>query len=289
MTVPLDAAAPPLARLLAVMARLRDPNQGCPWDLQQSFATIAPHTIEEAYEVADAIERGDMAELKDELGDLLFQVVYYAQLADEEDIFDFEDVTRSITEKMIRRHPHIFGDCAVDNADEMTRRWEDQKAAERTARAEISGRSQSALDGVVTGLPALTRAVKLQKRAARVGFDWSRPAPILDKIEEEIGELRDVLCRPAGDGELLAVEARDRIEDELGDCLFALANLARHLGLDPETAARRTNAKFERRFRLMEHWLGSDGRRPEDLTLTELEALWQRAKDRENAAGSTGN
>lgn len=270
---PLDPEAPPIAQLLAVMARLREPGNGCPWDLEQTFRTIAPHTIEEAYEVADAIDRGDRADLKDELGDLLFQIVFYAQMAAEDGAFDFHDIAAGLTEKMVRRHPHVFGEVTVASADEMTHRWEEQKAAERNEKAAARGQRPSALDGVIAGLPGLTRAVKLQKRAARVGFDWKEPPPILDKIEEEIGELRAVLGGPA-----LAEPDRDRLEDELGDCFFALANLARHLEIDPEAAVRRTNAKFEHRFRLMEHWLQAEGRSPQQLSLGELEALWQRAK-----------
>ncbi|NBC31370.1 MAG: nucleoside triphosphate pyrophosphohydrolase [Alphaproteobacteria bacterium] len=269
-----------MVRLLAVMARLRDPEGGCPWDLEQSFRTIAPHTIEEAYEVADAIERGDMTDLKDELGDLLFQIVYYARMAEEAGAFDFDDVARTITDKMIRRHPHVFGAAAVDSADEMTQRWEDHKAKERAEKAAASGRLPSALDDIVGGLPALSRALKLQKRAARVGFDWKEAEPILDKIEEEICELRAVLTETR-ETAIMAEPDTARIEDELGDCFFALANLGRHLGIDPEAAARHTNAKFERRFRRMESWLAETGLAASDLTLTELETLWQRAKAEE--------
>ncbi len=259
-------------RLIAVMARLRDPEGGCPWDLEQSFRTIAPHTIEEAYEVADAIERGDMAELRDELGDLLFQVAFYARMAEETGDFDFEAVAAGIADKMIRRHPHVFGDVTVETAEEMAHRWEAQKAEERAAKAAADGREVSVLDGVVPGLPALTRALKLQRRAARVGFDWTRPKEILDKIEEEIGELR---------AELDGGGAPHRIEDEIGDLAFALVNLARRLEVDPDAALRRTNLKFERRFRRIEHWLAEDGRDPHDAGLDELEALWQRAKREE--------
>ncbi len=259
-------------RLLAVMARLRDPDGGCPWDLEQSFRTIAPHTIEEAYEVADAIDRGDMAELRDELGDLLFQVAFYARMAEEQGDFDFESIAAGIADKMVRRHPHVFGDDTVETAAEMTHRWESQKAEERAAKAASDGREASVLDGVVPGLPALTRAVKLQKRAARVGFDWTRPKEILDKIEEEIGELR---------AELDGGGAPDRLEDEIGDLAFALVNLARRLEVDPDSALRRTNGKFERRFRRIEHWLAADGRSPADADLDELEGLWQRAKGEE--------
>ncbi len=272
MTDPLEPSASGIDRLLAVMARLRDPDGGCPWDLEQSFRTIAPHTIEEAYEVADAIERDDMAELKDELGDLLFQVVFYSQMAREQGDFDFEAVAAAIADKMIRRHPHVFSDVTVETADEMSERWEFQKAEERAEKAAVDGRAASVLDGVVPGLPALTRALKLQKRAARVGFDWTRPKEILDKIEEEIGELR---------AEIDGAGTPDRIEDEIGDLAFALVNLARRLDVDPDSALRRTNGKFERRFRRIEQWLAEDGRTPDDADLDELEALWQRAKGEE--------
>ncbi len=270
MTDPTDQSRTGIDRLLDVMARLRDPDGGCPWDLEQSFGTIAPHTIEEAYEVADAIARGNMDELRDELGDLLFQVVFYARMAEEQGDFDFDAVARGIADKMIRRHPHVFGDVTVRGAGEMNVRWEDQKAAERADTAR--GRPHSALDGVIAGLPALTRALKLQKRAARVGFDWTEPAEILDKIEEEIGELR---------AELRAGRAPDRLADELGDLGFALVNLARRLDVDPEGALRGTNLKFERRFHRIEHWLAGQGRTPGSASLEEMEALWQRAKAEE--------
>jgi ATP diphosphatase len=263
--------ARPMDRLIAIMAKLRDPNGGCPWDLEQDFPTIAPHTIEEAYEVADAIQSGDMESLKDELGDLLFQVVFYAQMASERGLWSFEDVAAGIVDKMIRRHPHVFGDAVVETADVQTVRWEETKARERAEKAK--GRAPSALDGVTPGLPALTRAVKLQKRAARVGFDWVRAKEILDKIEEEIGELRAELDA--------ATPAQARIEDEMGDLFFALANLARRLEVDPETSLRGTNAKFERRFRQVEAWLAEQGRGPAEATLDEMEALWVRAKTEE--------
>lgn len=259
-------------RLLTIMARLRDPNGGCPWDLVQTYATIAPHTIEEAYEVADAIEKGDMDELREELGDLLFQVVYYAQFAREEERFDFEDVAGTIADKMISRHPHVFGADEVRDSAQQTSKWEDHKAAERAAKAERRGEAPSALDGVITALPALTRAVKLQKRAARVGFDWTDPADILDKVVEEVDELRH---------EMANGRAADRLRDELGDVLFALVNLARRLDIDPETALRGTNAKFERRFRHIEGALAADGRKPEDSDLDEMESLWCAAKEAE--------
>ncbi|MGQ9370834.1 nucleoside triphosphate pyrophosphohydrolase [Azospirillum sp. A39] len=263
-------------RLLDLMARLRDPQRGCPWDLEQSYRTIAPHTIEEAYEVADAIEQGDMAALKDELGDLLFQVVYYAQFAREDGLFDFEEVAGAVTDKMIRRHPHVFGPEEVKTAEHQTSRWEEHKAAERAAKAAEEGREPSALDGVTPGLPALTRALKLQRRAARVGFDWTEPRDILDKIEEEVGELR---------AEMDGGGAPERIADELGDLLFALVNLARRLDVDPESALRGTNAKFDRRFRRVEALLAERGRRPEGSTLDEMETLWRQAKGEEPGRG----
>ena len=250
------------------MSRLRDPNGGCPWDLEQSFATIAPHTIEEAYEVVEAIETGDRAALKDELGDLLFQVVFYGQMAREEGCFDFEAITLGICEKMERRHPHVFGQAVIATAGEQTRQWEAQKAAERAKKAGAD-RPASALDGVSTALPALSRAAKLQARAGRVGFDWPEPAQVLDKIEEEIGEVR---------AELTQTIDADRLEDEVGDLLFACVNLARKLKIDPETALRRGNRKFERRFHYIERSLASEGRRPEEASLEEMEALWIAAK-----------
>jgi len=216
-------------RLIEVMARLRDPKGGCPWDLEQTFDTIAPYTIEEAYEVADAIARGDRGQLKEELGDLLLQVAYHARMAEEEQAFAFEDVARAIADKMIRRHPHVFGGATVADAEAQTASWEAQKAAERAARAD----SASALDGVPLGMPALTRAEKLTKRAARVGFDWPHVDQVFDKMAEEIGELRR---------EIAAGAPRARLEDELGDLLFCAANLARHLKIDPEHALRAANS-----------------------------------------------
>ena len=266
-------SAPPIDRLREVMRRLRDPVGGCPWDVVQSFATIAPYTIEEAYEVAEAIQNDDMDALKDELGDLLLQVVFHAQMAAEAERFDFDAVADAIADKMIRRHPHVFGDQTVDDAAAQTRAWEAQKAAERAAKARAAGTAPSALDGVTVGLPALSRALKLQKRAGRVGFDWKTAPPILDKIAEEIGELRHEMAAPT--------RAPDRIEDELGDLLFACVNLARHLEVDPESALRRTNAKFERRFRRVEALLAAEGKRPDEVALDVMEALWQQAKREE--------
>lgn len=266
-----DASAAPIDRLLAIMARLRDPARGCPWDLEQSFRTIVPHTIEEAYEVADAIERDDMASLKDELGDLLFQVVFYAQMAREAGSFDFTDIVNSLSNKMIRRHPHVFSDARIDTADAQTLAWEEQKAAERAAAAKAPGAAPSELDGVPVGLPALTRAAKLQKRAARIGFDWPAPAPVLDKIGEETAELR---------AEMAGAAAPERLADEFGDVLFACVNLARHLKLDPETALRGANAKFDRRFRRVEALIAALNPGG-TLSIEALEALWQQAKREE--------
>lgn len=257
-------SGPPIARLLAVMARLRDPEDGCPWDLEQTFETIAPYTIEEAYEVAEAVTVGDRAALKDELGDLLLQVVYHARMAEEEDSFGFDDVASAIAEKMIRRHPHVFGDATVADAADQTGAWERQKAEERARKAAAEGRTASVLEGVSSALPALMRAIKLQNRAARVGFDWPDTGPVLAKIEEEIGELREEIA--TGDA--------DRLEDELGDVLFSVVNLARHLGVDPETALRRCNAKFERRFRGVEDRLAVQGQSPDRAGLGAMEALW---------------
>jgi ATP diphosphatase len=258
----------PLARLLAVMAWLRDREHGCPWDIDQTFKTIAPYTIEEAYEVADAIDRHDMPALKEELGDLLLQVVYHSQMASEAKAFDFDDVAAAIAEKMIDRHPHVFGDLKIADADAQTVSWEARKAAERAQKG--GSEPAGALDGVALALPALLRAEKLQKRAARVGFDWKQTAHVIDKIEEELTELR---------AELLAGKTDPaRILDELGDVLFAVANLARHCKVDPEAALRSTNDKFERRFRHVEKRLAAQGRKPAEATLEEMEALWQEAK-----------
>jgi ATP diphosphatase len=254
-------------RLLEVMARLRDRERGCPWDIEQSFASIAPYTIEEAYEVADAIERGDMTGLEAELGDLLLQVVYHAQMAAEAGLFDFAAVADGITAKMIRRHPHVFGTAEVDGAAAQGVLWEQQKAEERAARTG-RGADASALADVPVALPALTRALKLQRRAARVGFDWGDTAPVLDKLREETAEIEAALAA----GEQAAVV------DEMGDLLFTVVNLARRLGVDPETALRGTNAKFERRFRHLEAGLVAQGRRPQDVDLVELDAGWEAAK-----------
>ncbi|MCH2164986.1 MAG: nucleoside triphosphate pyrophosphohydrolase [Marinovum sp.] len=253
-----------LPRLRAIMRRLRDPETGCPWDIEQTFATIAPYTIEEAYEVADAIEREAWGELKGELGDLLFQAYFHAQMAEDAGLFDLDDVADTMSDKMVARHPHIFGDQSRDkSAEQQSADWETIKAAERAAKG-----AKGVLDDVAVGLPALLRAMKLQKRAARVGFDWPETTQVLDKLLEEARELteaRDTLTL-------------DAIEDEMGDLLFVMANLARHLGVDPEAALRRTNAKFTRRFSAIEAALATQGKRPEDSTLDEMDALWDAAK-----------
>ena len=259
--------ARPIDRLLAVMARLRDANGGCPWDLAQDFKTIAPYTIEEAYEVADAIEREDMAGLKDELGDLLLQVVFHSRMGEEIGAFDFDAVADTIVDKMLRRHPHVFGSVNAPTQAAVNDNWESIKAAERAAKRGGS-HPGSVLDGIAVALPALSRAEKLQRRASRVGFDWGAPEPILDKIAEEIGEL----------GAELPTADKEKIADELGDVLFAVVNLARHLEIDPEVALRGTNAKFERRFKYIERMLLQKGRSPEESTLEEMDALWNEAK-----------
>ena len=259
--------------LLKVMARLRDPESGCPWDLEQSFATIAPYTIEEAYEVADAISRNDLDALKDELGDLLLQVVYHAQLASEKSRFDFADVADAITSKMIRRHPHVFKDPGLRDEFVNSDLWQRIKDEERAERG--GGRQGSSLDDVPLALPALTRAVKLQKCAADVGFDWPSLAPVLAKAEEEIAELKAAIEESPKSAQ---TKPAKRVAEEFGDLLFVMANMARHLGVDPEAALRAANAKFVRRFRSIEAALAKDGRKPEDATLEEMDQLWNEAK-----------
>ncbi len=256
-----------MPRLLEIMRRLRDPASGCPWDIEQTFDSIAPYTLEEAHEVADAIARRAYDELPSELGDLLFQAVFHAQMAQDAGLFGFDDVVRAICDKMVARHPHVFGDASRDkSAEQQTRDWEQIKAAERGA--------ARVLDGVALGLPALTRAVKLQKRAARVGFDWPSTDEVLAKLIEEAAEL---------------VEARDsltqaEVEEEFGDLMFVMANLARHMQIDPEAALRATNAKFSRRFGRIEDFLAEAGRSPSQSDLAEMDALWNRAKAEEKAA-----
>ncbi|MGS7253276.1 nucleoside triphosphate pyrophosphohydrolase [Pseudomonas sp. SK] len=270
--------------LLHLMARLRDPQYGCPWDLQQNYASIVAHTIEEAYEVADTIERGDFEHLQGELGDLLFQVVYYSQLAREEGRFEFAGVVDSITRKLIRRHPHVFptGElyAPVDTPSlseaQVKSRWEEIKAEERAEKSQPE--QLSLLDDVPAALPALSRAAKLQKRAATVGFDWPEALPVLDKVREELDEVLQAMA----DGDA------DALEDEIGDLLFATVNLARHLKHDPEHALRRANRKFERRFRFIEQVLRDSGRPIEDCSLDELDALWGEAKRQEKNLPSCG-
>ncbi|MEH6695201.1 MAG: nucleoside triphosphate pyrophosphohydrolase [Hyphomonas sp.] len=269
-----DSSARAFLKLIEVMARLRNPDSGCPWDVEQDFSTIAPYTIEEAYEVADAIQRGHMDDLKEELGDLLFQVVFHSQMASEEGAFDIADVTQGIADKMVRRHPHVFDAPDQRSATDQTRAWEVIKAEERAAKTE-TGAAPSALDGVALSLPALLRAEKLQKRAARVGFDWTEAEPIFDKLIEETAEVR----------EAIATGIQDDIEDEIGDLLFVGANLARRLGIDPEQALRRANAKFERRFRAMEVAAADDGAEFADLDLEAQESYWQRVKRTEKTSG----
>lgn len=260
----------PMDALLALMARLRDPEGGCPWDRVQTFATIAPYTVEEAYEVADAIERGDLADLKDELGDLLFQVVFHARMAEEAGDFAFDDVARGVVDKMVRRHPHVFGDVSFEDRAEQTAAWEAMKAEER---AKKGAHRAGVLDDVPAGLPALLRAVKLTKRAARVGFDWPDLKPVLAKLREEIAELE------------AEIEAGDhaKARQEFGDVLFVCANLARKLEIDPEDALRSTNAKFVRRFHFVEDELAKRGRTPDQSDLDEMDALWEAAKRAERA------
>lgn len=272
MTAPADDP-PAIDRLLTIMARLRDPDGGCPWDLEQDFSTIAPYTIEEAYEVEDAIRQGDMTALRDELGDLLLQVVFHAQMASEIGQFDFDAVAASIADKMVERHPHVFGSQDIATADAQTQAWEETKARERAAKAaENGGKPPGALDGVALGLPALLRAVKLQRRAARVGFDWPDVAPVYDKLQEEIDELKQVVATEGGEPA--------RVREEIGDLLFSAVNLARHHGVEPEEALREANAKFERRFAAVEASLAADGMTAADLDIDALEARWQQAKTR---------
>jgi len=251
-----------MLQLLEIMQRLRDPQNGCPWDIKQDFSTIAPYTIEEAYEVADAIARDNMADLKDELGDLLFQVVFHAQMAGEQGSFDFDDVHEAVCDKMLRRHPHVFADLEIKDEVHQTQVWEDYKTEERKQKGE-----HSLMDGIPAGMAELQRSVKLQKRARKVGFDWDSAEPVMDKFDEELAEMRSAIA--SGD--------RDAMEDELGDLLFVATNLARKLDIDPGTALRRSNAKFERRFRAMEESVG--GHEGLDaMNLDTMEELWQNTK-----------
>ncbi|MBY3036728.1 nucleoside triphosphate pyrophosphohydrolase [Rhizobium laguerreae] len=273
-----------ISRLIEIMAALRHPETGCPWDIVQNFETIKPYTIEEAYEVSDAIERGDMDDLCDELGDLLLQVVFHARMAEEASEFSFGDVVNAITAKMIRRHPHVFARSAADTPDAVKIQWDEIKQAEKRERAERRSRrgitedfNSGFLGSVQRSFPALTEALKLQERAAKVGFDWSAPEPILDKIEEEIGELRSALRE--GD--------QAKVSDELGDLIFAVVNIGRHVKADPEQALRGTNTKFRRRFSHIEHVLEEEGETLEAATLERMEEIWQAAKAIERAVTSS--
>ena len=258
-----------IKKLIEIMALLRDPEKGCPWDVVQTFGSIAPHTIEEAYEVVEAIEKNDMSSLVDELGDLLLQVVFHAQIAEENSIFCFDDVVQAICDKLIRRHPHVFKNVETITADDQVASWEYYKELERKEKNNNINAPQSALDGVTSCLPALTRAMKLQKRAARVGFDWHDAKDVLRKFDEEISEMNVEICDQPN---------RERQMDELGDLLFTCVNLARKLKLDPETALRRGNAKFERRFKGVEAQLAKNGKVPENSELHEMEVLWEKVK-----------
>ena len=269
-----------IARLIELMAALRTPGSGCPWDLEQSFATIAPYTIEEAYEVAEAIARGDLEDLREELGDLLLQVAFHARMAEEAGAFDFGDVVHAITAKLVRRHPHVFGDTGALPVAAVNELWDRIKGEEKAARAEHRKRAgadpAATLAGVPTGLPALRRALKLQEQAGKVGFDWNDARAVLAKIREEADEIESALA--------LGPAEHNRLAEEVGDLLFAVVNLARHAGADPETALRAANAKFERRFAAIERALAARGKSPQQSTLTEMDALWDAAKAAEREA-----
>jgi ATP diphosphatase len=266
-----------IAALLDIMAALRTPGSGCPWDLEQTFATIAPYTIEEAYEVADAIGRGDLGDLREELGDLLLQVVFHARMAQEQGAFDFGGVVDAITAKLLRRHPHVFGDAGGLKVEAVNALWERIKAQEKAERAANGKAAETAgaLAGVPVGLPALTRALKLQEKAGKVGFDWNDPRAVLAKIREETDEIEGALGAPNGDA----------VAGEVGDLLFAVVNLARHVGADPEAALRGANRKFERRFAAIEQALAASGKSPREATLAEMDDLWNAAKAAEKAEG----
>lgn len=264
----LNRSGDPIEDLIELMRRLRSPKDGCPWDIEQTFETIAPYTIEEAYEVSDAIQRGDISELKEELGDLFLQVVFHSQIAKDEGHFDIRDVAQAIVDKMVRRHPHVFGGVLIENADAQTSAWETMKAEERATKGGPD-ETPSALEGVAIALPALMRAEKLLKRAARTGFDWPDISQVVDKLHEELEELSNAQK---------SANYQD-VEEEMGDVLFVVANLARKHGVDPEVALRRANDKFENRFRLMEQFATNDGSDFSDLSLEDMERLWKRAKN----------
>jgi len=278
----ITATSGDIAGLLNIMARLRDRESGCPWDVAQTFATIAPYTIEEAYEVADAIDRNDLDDLRDELGDLLLQVVFHARMAEEQGAFAFADVVAAISDKMTRRHPHVFADARVEDAEGQTRAWDAHKRAERDAAGHADA---SALAGIARGLPEWQCAIKLQQRAARVGFDWPGPEPVIAKLHEEIDEVRVELAAVAAAPD--DPSARDKLEDEIGDLLFVCANLARHAKVDPGSALRRANRKFERRFRAMETLAAADGIELATLSLEAQDRYWDRAKAEEKTAASS--
>jgi ATP diphosphatase len=264
-----------IERLLAIMRTLRDPQRGCPWDREQNFATIAPYTIEEAYEVADAIQQGDLSALRSELGDLLFQVVFHSQLAMEQGAFGFDDVVNAISDKMERRHPHVFGDTHIDGVAAQTIAWEQQKKLERESQRDSQSNAEkdlSVLAGITMGLPGLTRAIKLGKRAATVGFEWPDVQGPLAKLDEELGEIREAIAAGADEA---------KVVDEIGDVLFSVANLCRHINVDPEAAVRAANEKFERRFRYVEQQLRQSGRTPGDAALEEMDVFWDEAKRQE--------
>jgi ATP diphosphatase len=268
--------SPNIEQLLNIMSQLRDPQRGCPWDSKQTFESIVPHTIEEAYEVADAIEKKDYVELKGELGDLLFQVVFYAQLAKENDLFEFQDVIDTLSEKLIRRHPHVFTDTEFADEQAVHANWEAEKEKERSLKAQTDNKAESALDNIPLALPALIRAYKIQKRCANVGFDWKTLDPVVDKIKEELDEVLVEVHRD----DLTEQQRQDRIEDELGDLLFANVNLVRHLHCNPEKVLRQANRKFETRFHLVELEVLRQGKQMTDCSLEELEVIWQEIKKR---------
>jgi MazG family protein len=263
-----------ITALLDVMAKLRDPDKGCPWDREQTFETIAPYTIEEAYEVNDAITQGNQDNIKDELGDLLFQVVFYAQMAKEQGLYNFDDITHGVVNKMIRRHPHVFGSTTIATEAAQRVAWETHKAEERKSAQETNDRPPSVIDGVAMALPALMRAEKIQKRASGSGFDWPEIGPVYDKVMEELEETREAASK--------SPLKQDAIEDEVGDLLFACVNLARHLDVDPESALRRGNEKFSRRFKALEKILSTKNKTSADCTIEQLEEIWQSVKKEEN-------
>lgn len=258
--------------LLEVMSRLRDPDGGCPWDKQQTFESLVPYTLEEAYEVAETIEQGDYQELRDELGDLLFQVVFYAEIAREKQLFDFDDIANAISEKLVRRHPHVFASEQIDSVEEQNVAWEDHKRQERLKKSSVLSQQASELDGIAVSLPALVRAQKIQRRAAKTGFDWKEIESVYDKLSEETDEVREAVSQAVP----------DRIEDEVGDLLFAGVNLARFLGVDAEHALRRANRKFESRFRQVEKRVNKLGRDMSDMSVQELESIWESIKQLEH-------